>query len=172
MKLVEAELQTYPEVTTVATFVGQGPPRFYLPVSPEIPYPSYGQLVVNTASLAGVGEVIAKIEPWLDENASRALTRVRKYGVGEWNDWQLEARFSGPWNADPQALRELARLRAERGGTWYRRRRVDSIPPSRQGRHNSLGSDGREPSKDWTEGRLKGSRFRDWTNRGKRSDRR
>jgi multidrug efflux pump subunit AcrB len=108
LKRVEAELQTYPEVTAVATFIGQGPPRFYLPVDPELPCPSYGQLVVNTASLAGVDEVIAKIEPWLEENASRALTRVRKYGVGEWSDWQLEARFSGPWNADPQVLRELA----------------------------------------------------------------
>jgi multidrug efflux pump subunit AcrB len=108
LQLVEAELRMYPEVTAVATFIGQGPPRFYLPVDPEMRSSSYGQLVVNTASLAGVDEVIAKIGPWLDENASRALARVRKYGVGEWNDWQLEARFSGPWNADPQVLRELA----------------------------------------------------------------
>lgn len=108
LKRVEAELQSHPQVTTIATFIGQGPPRFYLPVSPELPYSSYGQIVVNTASLAGVDEVIATIEPWLEENAPGALTRVRKYGVGEWNDWQLEARFSGPWNADPQVLRELA----------------------------------------------------------------
>jgi multidrug efflux pump subunit AcrB len=107
LKAVEAELLEHPKVTGVATFVGQGPPRFYLPVDPEMSYPSYGQLVVNTASLADVEEVMEHIEPWLLENAPQALARVRKYGVGSWNDWPFEARFSGPWNADLGILRRL-----------------------------------------------------------------
>ena len=31
----------------MATFVGAGPPRFYLPVDPESPYQSYAQFIVN-----------------------------------------------------------------------------------------------------------------------------
>jgi multidrug efflux pump subunit AcrB len=34
-------------VSEVAAYIGQGPPRFYLPVDPENPYQSYGQLIVN-----------------------------------------------------------------------------------------------------------------------------
>ena len=89
------------------SFIGQGPPRFYLPVDPEMAYPSYGQIITNVASLSDVDEVMAHIEPWLEENAFHALTRVRKYGVGSWDDWKFEARFSGPWNADRSELRRL-----------------------------------------------------------------
>jgi multidrug efflux pump subunit AcrB len=108
LEAVEAELLAHPEVTGVATFVGKGPPRFYLPVDPEMSYSSYGQLVVNTETLAGVDDVIDQIIPWLDDNAPQALSRVRKYGVGSWDDWQFEARFSGPYHADPAVLRGLA----------------------------------------------------------------
>jgi multidrug efflux pump subunit AcrB len=107
LRLVETELQTLDPVTGVSTFVGQGPPRFYLPVSPEMNYPSYGQLIVNTDSFEAVGEVITHMEAWLDENAPQALARVRKYGVGSWDDWKFEARFSGPWNADMSELRAI-----------------------------------------------------------------
>ncbi len=105
---VEKELLAHPKVTGVATFVGQGPPRFYLPVDPEMNYPSYAQLVVNTETFQDVEAVMAHIEPWLLENRPQALSRVRKYGVGSWNDWKFEARFSGPWNADQDVLRRLA----------------------------------------------------------------
>ncbi len=107
---LEQELLDHPLVTSVSTFVGKGPPRFYLPVDPEMAYPSYAQLVVNTAALDDVEEVMAYIEPWLAENAPFAMARVRKYGVGSWDDWKFEVRISGPWNAD---LDELRRLGAE-----------------------------------------------------------
>jgi multidrug efflux pump subunit AcrB len=107
VRAVEQELLAHPDVTAVATFVGQGPPRFYLPVDPEMAYPSYAQLVVNTGALDEVESVMAHIEPWLVQNAPQAMARVRKYGVGTWNDWKFEARFSGPWNADPNVLRRF-----------------------------------------------------------------
>ncbi len=105
---VEQELLAHPKVTGVATFVGQGPPRFYLPIDPEMSYASYAQLVVNTETFPDVDAVMAHIEPWLAEQRPQALSRVRKYGVGSWDDWQFEARFSGPWNADQDLLRRVA----------------------------------------------------------------
>ncbi len=108
LRSIEDELLSHEDVESVSTFIGRGPPRFYLPVDPEMSYSSYGQLVVNTTSLAGVGRVIDHIDPWLLENAPQALVRVRRYGVGSWNDWKFEARFSGPGDADPETLRELA----------------------------------------------------------------
>jgi multidrug efflux pump subunit AcrB len=65
-------------------------------------------LVVNTDSIGGVDDVIQYIDPWLRENFPQALVRVRKYAVGTFDDWKLEARFSGPANADPDVLRQLA----------------------------------------------------------------
>jgi multidrug efflux pump subunit AcrB len=107
-KDIEKKLLKDPRVESVSSFLGGGPPRFYLPVDPEMPYQSYGQLIVNTKTLKDIDAVMEDIDPWLRENRPYALTRVRKYGVGSWNDWKIEARFSGPAEADPDILRALA----------------------------------------------------------------
>ncbi|TNF89163.1 MAG: efflux RND transporter permease subunit, partial [Gammaproteobacteria bacterium] len=104
---IEEELLERPGVTSVSAFIGGGPPRFYLPVNPEDPYPSYGQLIVNTDSLRNVDTAMDHITPWIEANVPQALVRVRKYGVGAWDDWKFEARFSGPAEADPDVLRRL-----------------------------------------------------------------
>ena len=95
-------------MASVSTFIGKGPPRFYLPVSAEDPYTSYAQLIVNTKSLSGVNQLLADTDAWVRENVPEAMVRVRKYAVGAFDDWKIEARFSGPANADPAILRRLA----------------------------------------------------------------
>ncbi len=106
---IEKELSQYDEVVSVNTFVGAGPPRFYLPVNPESAYSSYAQLIVNVDNLPNVEVVIDKIEGWLSQHNPGHITRVRKYAVGAFDDWKFEARFSGPANADPDVLRELSK---------------------------------------------------------------
>jgi len=108
IELIEEELSQYEEVTLVSSFIGAGPPRFYLPVNPESPYSSYAQVIVNVDTLKNVDVVQGKINAWLDENNPGHIARVRKYAVGAWDDWKFEARFSGPANADPDVLRDLA----------------------------------------------------------------
>ncbi len=108
MQLLERELLAQENVESVSTFIGQGPPRFYLPVDPEDNYPAYGQIIVNADSMEGVDRVMAYIDPWAQEHMPEAMVRVRKYGVGSFNDWKIEARFSGPAEADPEVLRDLA----------------------------------------------------------------
>ena len=105
---MERELATYEEVALVSSFIGAGPPRFYLPVSPESNYSNYAQLIVNTHKLDQVPPVIDKLNAWLAENNSDALVRVRPYAVGAFDDWKFEARFAGPASADRQVLRDLA----------------------------------------------------------------
>jgi multidrug efflux pump subunit AcrB len=104
---IERKLLGSEHVAHVATFVGQGPPRFYLPVDPEGRNPTYGQPIVNTPTLDDVDAVIAEIEPWIVEHIPDAMVRVRKYGVGPSNTWTFEARFSGPAGADPRVLRRI-----------------------------------------------------------------
>ncbi|MCZ6526213.1 MAG: efflux RND transporter permease subunit, partial [Gammaproteobacteria bacterium] len=47
IKLIEEKLLNDDRVASISTFIGGGPPRFYLPVTPEDPNPAYGQLIVN-----------------------------------------------------------------------------------------------------------------------------
>jgi len=108
LEKIERELMSQPSVSGVSTFIGQGPPRFYLPVAPEDSNSSYAQLVVNTRTLEDVDELIRHLDPWVKKNVPEAVVRVRKYAVGAFNDWKFEARFSGPANARFDTLRRLA----------------------------------------------------------------
>ncbi|UCC31893.1 MAG: efflux RND transporter permease subunit, partial [Phycisphaerales bacterium] len=105
LKAIEAKLDGDPRVANVAAFIGSGGPRFYLPVDPEFPYPSFAQLVVNTPTFADVNSLVAELEPWLQEQYPHILTRVRKYTVGPGDTWPFELRIGGPAEADLNLLR-------------------------------------------------------------------
>jgi multidrug efflux pump subunit AcrB len=106
---IEARLADDDRVEGVSSFMGAGGPRFYLPLDPELPYPSYAQLVVNTTTLEGVDTLIADLDSWIRDAVPQALVRLRKYTAGPGNTWQFEARFSGPAEADLSVLRALAK---------------------------------------------------------------
>jgi multidrug efflux pump subunit AcrB len=131
---LEAVLLDFEETSLVSSFIGAGPPRFYLPVSPESNYPSYAQIIVNAHSLPEVESLIEKTNAWLAENNDGAIVRVRKYAVGAFDDWKFEARFSGPANADPAVLRDLARQGMEilRASDHAKEVRSDWRTPSRE----------------------------------------
>lgn len=95
-------------VKDVSAFIGAGPPRFYLPVSPESPDPSYAQLIVNVHDFKDIDNLIADFTPQLTDNFPDTVVSVRKYGVGPSHTWSFEARFSGPAIADPAILQSFA----------------------------------------------------------------
>ncbi len=108
VRKIEEKILDHELVDSVSTFVGQGPPRFYLPVDPESPYPEYAQLIINGENFKDVFQVGEELEPWLKENVPEALTRVRKYGVGPADTWKFDVLFTGPADADLATLRGLA----------------------------------------------------------------
>ena len=95
-------------VDSVATFIGSGPPRFYLPVDPEFPYQSYAQLIVNVKDFRDINDLLNEQNAWFAEEFPQALISISKYGVGPSNVWKFELRISGPATADPAILRSLA----------------------------------------------------------------
>lgn len=113
---IEKHLLQDNRIETVATFVGEGAPRFYLPVSPENPNAAYGQMVVNVHNVEESEAITHQLREWLHNNIPNGMTRVRPYTVGPAITWTFEARFSGPSDADPTILRELA----EKGMTILR----------------------------------------------------
>jgi multidrug efflux pump subunit AcrB len=108
LKPVEQYLLDDARVSAVSTFVGQGPPRFYLPVDPESPYPSYGQLIVNVRDYRDVDGLINELKAWrIDQStvsgrakrgrsrpASVALPSLTRRSSGRWGS--LGSRSSPP----------------------------------------------------------------------------
>jgi len=108
MRKLEDKVGSYEKVTAVSTFIGQGPPRFYLPVDPEQSYSSYGQLIVNTESFRDVDGIVSDLDAWVKQEVPEANIILRKFGIGPFESWPVEIRFSGPGVADRKILRRLA----------------------------------------------------------------
>ncbi len=108
LKQAEKKLLSDKRVDSVATFIGSGPPRFYLPVDPESPYQSYAQFIVNVREFRDIDDLMTELHTWFQKNYPQALLPMRKYGVGPSNTWKFELRISGPAIADPGVLRSLA----------------------------------------------------------------
>ncbi len=108
LKAIEKVLLNDERIDSVASFIGGGPPRFYLPVEPEDPNPSYGQLIVNVQDMKEIDGLIEELTPWFNETFPNAQVPMIKYGVGPAETWKLQARISGPAVADAGLLRQYA----------------------------------------------------------------
>lgn len=118
LKAFEKHLLKDKRVEGVASFIGAGPPRFYLPVEPESSNPAYGQLIVNMKDFRAIDGLLVDLAPWIEQAFPDALVSLRKFAVGPGQTWKFQYRISGPALADMATLRELAEkvqdiLRAE-----------------------------------------------------------
>jgi multidrug efflux pump subunit AcrB len=105
LKKVEDFLRKDERVVNVSSFIGEGPPRFYLPLEPEINYASYGQLIVNVTDPKCLDSLLAEVEKYLKENFPYSEPLVRKFPMGPVKKFKIEARFRGP---DDRVLHELS----------------------------------------------------------------
>jgi multidrug efflux pump subunit AcrB len=108
MSQLEDKLQQDERIETVSSFIGSGPPRFYLPIEPEKANPAYGQLIVNVRGLKDIDPLLAELDPWTKETFPDSLVMLRKFAVGPGQTWKFEARISGPAGADTDVLRAQA----------------------------------------------------------------
>lgn len=119
---IEKYLLEQEGVVNVATFIGGGPPRFYLPYEPELPNSSYGQIVVNVKTLKDVDRLVVQVEDWIHEHYPQAESRAQLFALGPTTKQEVEFRFIGP---DENVLHHLADqakdvLRAEPGAKFIR----------------------------------------------------
>ena len=109
IKDFETKLVADDRVQKVASFIGAGPPRFYLPVQPEDPMSNYAQLIVNVHDFRDIQAMVDELDTWAKERYPNAVVPIKPYVVGVSKTWQFEARISGPAVADPEILRALAK---------------------------------------------------------------
>lgn len=143
MARIEKKLLQDDRISGVGSFIGSGPPRFYLPVEPEPINPAYGQLVVNVHDYKTVRDLQKELNTWVKATFPDALVPVRVFGVGPSNTWKFELRITGPSNASSDDLRGLAHkvtdiLQAspivEAYETDWRQRMVTVVPEYNQER--------------------------------------
>jgi multidrug efflux pump subunit AcrB len=103
---VEAWLAQQPEAKIVTAYVGQGAPRFYLAMAPELPDPSFAKLVVLTKSEEAREALKLRLRQAVaDGLAPEARVRVTQLVFGPYSPFPVAFRVMGP---DPDKLRDIA----------------------------------------------------------------
>lgn len=103
---VEAWLATQPEAQIVTSYIGQGAPRFYFAMGPELPDPSFAKIVVRTASQEEREALKHRLRQAIaDGLASEARVRVTQLVFGPYSPFPVAYRVTGP---DANELRKIA----------------------------------------------------------------
>ena len=109
MKLIEKKLLEHPNIISTGSFIGEGAPRFYLPMEPQFPNRSFGQIIINIDDPANLDKVKDFADAYLADNFAYAEPRVRKFPLGPPVEFSVEVRFSGEDRETLRGLSEQAR---------------------------------------------------------------
>ncbi|HIE4801169.1 TPA: efflux RND transporter permease subunit [Serratia marcescens] len=103
---IEAWLSKQEAAKIVTSYIGQGAPRFYLAMAPELPDPSFAKIVVLTDSQAARETLKLRLrEAVAGGLAPEARIRVTQLVFGPYSPYPVAFRVMGP---DPAKLREIA----------------------------------------------------------------
>src|SRR5881296_4011873 len=103
---VESWLAEQSEAAIVTAYVGQGAPRFYLAMAPELPDPSFAKIVVLTDSETSREALKLRLRQAVaDGLAPEARVRVTQLVFGPPSPFPVAFRVMGP---EPVTLRDIA----------------------------------------------------------------
>lgn len=103
---VETWLRKQPESKIVTTYVGQGAPRFYVPLSPELPDPSFAKIIVRTDKEADRDTLKLHLRQAVaDGLAPAARVRATQLVFGPPSPFPVAFRVHGP---DLATVRDIA----------------------------------------------------------------
>ncbi|WP_395301728.1 efflux RND transporter permease subunit [Enterobacter mori] len=103
---IEDWLKKQPEANIITSYIGQGSPRFYLAMAPELPDPSFAKIVVLTDSPASREALKLRLRKAVAEGlASEARVRVTQLVFGPYSPFPVAWRVTGP---DVDTLRGIA----------------------------------------------------------------
>ncbi len=106
VKKAEELLKGDRDIATYTSYVGQGSPRFWLGLNPQLPNEAFAEIVIVAKGVEARERVKAKIEKAVEEgDLSEARVRVDRFNFGPPVGFPVQFRVIGP---DPQVVREIA----------------------------------------------------------------
>ncbi len=103
---VEAWLAKQPEAKIVTSYIGQGAPRFFLAISPELPDPSFAKIVVLTPDEKARDALKKRVRQFAaDGSVQGARIRATQIVFGPPSPFPVAFRVMGP---NPDRVRAIA----------------------------------------------------------------
>ncbi|APO70836.1 acriflavin resistance protein (plasmid) [Rhizobium gallicum] len=103
---LERWLQEQPESKIVTSYIGQGAPRFFFAMAPELPDPAFAKIVALTPDAEGREALKHRMRAAIAEGlAPEASVRVTQLVFGPYTPFPVEFRIMGP---DPEKLYQIS----------------------------------------------------------------
>ncbi|MBB2712949.1 efflux RND transporter permease subunit [Rhizobium sophoriradicis] len=94
---LEDWLQQQPEAKTITSYTGQGAPRFFFAMAPELPDPSFAKIVVLTPDAHTREALKLRLRAAISDGlAPEAYVRVTQLVFGPYTPFPVEFRIMGP----------------------------------------------------------------------------
>jgi multidrug efflux pump len=106
VKQAETLLKDDKDISTYTAYVGQGSPRFWLGLNPQLPNESFAEIVIVARDVQARERIKARLEKAVYEGAlSQARVRVDRFNFGPPVGFPVQFRVIGP---DTKMVREIA----------------------------------------------------------------
>jgi multidrug efflux pump subunit AcrB len=112
---IEEALKKEPEVKIVSSYVGQGTPRFFLGINPELPNPAYAQMIVLTENAHERNALKVKVQKMIaDGRFPQARVRAAQFVFGPPVTYPVLFRVAGPDLGQVRTIAEQVRAIMEK----------------------------------------------------------
>jgi len=103
-KAVEARLLNDPDLSYVVAFVGEGAPRFYLPLDQQLKNQNFAQLFLMSKSLEAREHVLPRVRKMLAQDFPNIRAKAERLFNGPPVGWAVQVRVTGPDRAEVRRL--------------------------------------------------------------------
>lgn len=104
-KALEARIIDDPDKQFIATYIGEGAPRFFLPLDQQLRNPNFAQLLVMAKDEPARERLIIKLRGILAEDFPSIRAKVDRLFLGPPTGWPVQMRVTGP---DRTEVRRIA----------------------------------------------------------------
>lgn len=104
-KALEERMMDDEDKRFIATYIGEGAPRFFLPLDQQLRNPNFAQLLVMAKDEAARERLIVKLRTILAEDFPSIRTKVDRLFLGPPTGWPVQMRVMGP---DREKVRRIA----------------------------------------------------------------
>ncbi len=104
-KALEARMMDDADKRFIATYIGEGAPRFFLPLDQQLRNPNFAQLLIMANDEPARERLIVKLRKILAEDFPSIRSKVDRLFLGPPTGWPVQMRIMGP---DRQEVRRIA----------------------------------------------------------------
>jgi multidrug efflux pump len=106
VKTAEGLLKDDKDIATYTSYVGQGSPRFWLGLNPQLPNEAFAEIVIVSKDVDARERIKARLEKAVGEGVlSEARVRIDRFNFGPPVGFPVQFRVIGP---DPNEVRDIA----------------------------------------------------------------